>query len=56
MKELMLSEQVWAEIGGTVYPVNVTSSDVSFKTTLNDKLVAYSLEIEQANDLISTMR
>lgn len=56
IKELMLSEQVWAEIDGTIYPVNVTNSNVTYKTSLNDKLVAYTVEIEQANDLISTMR
>lgn len=56
MKELMLSEQVWAHIGATIYPVNVTNTSTSFKTSLNDKLVDYQLEIQQANDLISTMR
>ena len=56
VKELMLSEQVWAHIDGVVYPVNVVSSDISFKTSLNDKLVDYQIEIQEANDLISTMR
>jgi hypothetical protein len=56
IKELMLSEQVWAHIDGTVYPVNVVSTNSTFKTSLNDKLVDYRIEIEQANDLISTMR
>jgi hypothetical protein len=56
IQELMLSEQVWAHIGGVVRPVSVLDSDVTYKTSLNDKLVAYTVEIEQANDLISTMR
>lgn len=56
VQELMLSEQVWAHIDGVVRPVNVTDSNVTYKTSLNDKLVAYTVEIEQANDLISTMR
>jgi hypothetical protein len=56
MKELLLSEQVWAHIDGLVLSVNVVSSDVTYKTSLNNKLVDYSIEIEQANDLISTMR
>lgn len=56
MKELMLSEQVWAHIDGKVLSVNVVSSDVTYRTSLNDKLVDYSIQIEQANDLISTMR
>ena len=56
MKELLLSEQVWAHIDGQVLSVNVVSSDVTYRTSLNDKLVDYSIQIEQANDLISTMR
>lgn len=56
IKELLLSEQVWAHIDGTIYPVNVLSTNSTFKTSLNDKLVDYTIEIEQANDLISTMR
>lgn len=54
--ELMLSEQVWIHTDSTVRPINVTSSDVTYRTSLNDKMVEYSIEVEQANDLISTMR
>ena len=56
IKELMLSEQVWAHIGGEVRPVSVTDSNVTYRTSVNDKLVSYTVTIEQANDLISTMR
>ena len=56
MRELLLSERVWAHIDGDVRPVIVTSSSISYKTALNDQMVDYSVEIEQANDLISTMR
>lgn len=56
IQELMLSEKVWAHIGGLVRPVTVTDTGVTYKTSLNDKLVSYTVNIEQANDLISTMR
>ena len=56
IKELMLSEQVWAHIGGEVRHVSVTDSNVTYRTSVNDKLVSYTVTIEQANDLISTMR
>ena len=56
MKELMLSEQVWLHIDNQVRPVNVKSTEVTYKTSLNDKLVEYSVQVEQANDLISSMR
>ena len=54
--ELMMSEQVWMHVDGTVRPINVASTDVTYRTSLNDKLVEYTIEVEQANDLISTMR
>jgi len=56
VRELMISEQVWLVIDSTVRPVRPTGSSVSFKTSLNDKLVDYTIDFEQANDLISTVR
>lgn len=56
INELLLSEQVWVHIDNNVLPVNVLTSDVTYKTSLNDRLVQYTLEVEQAYDLISTMR
>ena len=56
VNELLLSEQVWMHINNNVIPIHVITSDVSYKTSLNDKLVEYTLEVEQAYDLISTMR
>lgn len=56
MNELLLSEQVWMHINSNVIPVNVITSDVMYRTSLNDKLVQYTIEVEQAYDLISTMR
>ena len=41
---------------GDVKPVNIKTSDVTYRTSLNDKLVEYTIEVEQAYDLISTMR
>jgi hypothetical protein len=56
IEELMLSELVWMQINGDYFPVNVTTSDVQYKNSVNDKLVNYTIEVEQANDLISTVR
>ena len=52
----MLSEKVWIHIDSEVRPVNVTDTGVTYRTSVNDKLVAYTVIVEQANDLISTMR
>lgn len=56
VREMMLSEQVWLVIDGVTRPVYPKSSSVDFKTSINDKLVEYTVQFEQANDLISTMR
>jgi len=56
IRELMLSENVWLVIDGVVRPVTPTSSDVTFRTSLNDKLIEYSVVFEQSNDLISSVR
>lgn len=56
IQELLLSEYVWLVKDSNIHPVNVTSSSVQYKTELNDKLVNYTIEVEQANDLISTIR
>jgi hypothetical protein len=56
VRELMLSEQVWMHIDNTIRPVTATSSELTFRTSLNDKMVQYTVEFEQANDLIATVR
>ena len=47
---LMLSEFVWCND----VPVNVKSSNISYKTTVNDKLISYSIELEVSSDKIRT--
>lgn len=56
VRELMLSENVWLVIDNIVRPVTPTSSDVTFRTSLNDKMIQYTVEFEQSNDLISSAR
>jgi len=55
----MLSEQVWLEkLDGTddVFPVNVTTQSLQYKTSVNDKLVQYTLNFEYAFDKINNVR
>lgn len=59
MQEMMLSEQVWLNIPGNtpqIIPVRLRSSSVSYKTSLNDKLIDYTVEFEESNDLINSIR
>lgn len=56
VNELLLSEQVWMHINSAIVPINIITSDVTYRTSLNDKMVQYTIEVEKAYDLISTMR
>lgn len=56
VKQLLLSEQVWLEIGSDTYPVVVKSSSVTEKTSVNDKMVQYTFEFEYAYDKVQNIR
>lgn len=55
-KELMLSERVWSTIDGIVYPIAINNSQLQYKTSLNDKLINYTIEFEYAYDTINSIR
>ena len=56
IKELMLSENVWAKIGSTVYPMKVVSNSLTKKTKVNDRIVNNTLDIEFAYDVVNNVR
>jgi len=55
-EQLLLSEYVWLEIAGTIIPVRVKSSAITLKTSLNDGLINYTMEFEDAFDYINNIR
>ena len=61
-EELLLSNYVWmtrpstSGAGEEVVPVMVASSDLTYKTSLNEKLVEYTIEFEDAFDYINNVR
>lgn len=62
-EELLLSEYVWIERpkatnpdSDEVVPVRVRKSQLKFKTSLNDMLVEYAFEFEEAFDYIQNLR
>jgi len=55
-KQMQLSEDCWIEINNVVLPVNVSDSSFSYKTSLNDKLINYSIKIDFAFDTINNIR
>ena len=58
IKQLMLSEQVWliASDSDDVYPVIPKTQSATYKTSINDKLVQYTIDFDFANDKINTIR
>ena len=63
-EELLLSEYVWfhkptSGVGVGAYivvPVKVKTSSVAFKTSVNDRLIEYTMEFEEAFDYINNIR
>ena len=56
MRELLQSEKVWIEIDSVVKPVNLSTRNLTFKTSVNDKLVDYKIDVEYAFDGILNVR
>ena len=61
IQELLMSQQIWideniANTQTSVSPVIIKTSDVEFKTSVNNKVVNYTIEFEFANDKIQDIR
>ena len=61
IQELLMSQQIWideniANNQTSVSPVIIKTSDVEFKTSVNNKVVNYTIEFEFANDKIQDIR
>ena len=56
MQELMQSEQIWMELNSVVTPINLDTNSLTFKTSVNDKLVDYTVEVSYSFDAINNIR
>ncbi len=56
IKQIMVSELVWVQIGTVVSPINVVTNSLEKKTKINNKLVNYSLDFEFAYDILNNVR
>lgn len=56
VKQLLLSEQVWLEIGDDTFPVVIKTSSLTEKTSVNDKMIQYTFEFEYAYDKVQNIR
>jgi hypothetical protein len=59
-KQMMLSEKVWItnikEGEEQVLPINVKTSNITYKTSLNDRLVEYTIEFENSYNVLNDIR
>lgn len=55
-KQLFLSEKVWISEDGMAIPVNVSSSNLTLKNRLYDKLINYTIDFDYAFDAINKIR
>lgn len=54
-KQMMLSTDCWIAFEGKIVPVNISDSDISYKTSINDKLIEYSIKCDFAFDTINSI-
>ena len=52
LEEMMVSEKIYLIINDEVYPVLINTNSVEYKTSVNDKLINYTIDFEFAYDLI----
>jgi hypothetical protein len=59
-KQMMLSEKVWItnvkDGVEQVLPINVKTSNITYKTSLNDRLVEYTFDFENSYNVINNIR
>jgi len=55
-RQLSLSEEVWINYEGKTLPISVKSSSLNYKTSVNDKLINYTINVEFSNDKINNIR
>lgn len=52
IEQLLSSEKIWITKDGSVYPVTPITSSLQYKTSVNDKLINYTLDFNYAFDYI----
>ena len=59
-KQMLLSEKVWItniiDTGEQVLPLNIKTSNITYKTSLNDRLIEYTIEFDNSFDTINNIR
>jgi|SaaInlV_120m_DNA_3_1039746.scaffolds.fasta_scaffold04410_4 hypothetical protein len=54
-RQMMLSNDVWISYNNKILPVNISDSSIDYKTSINDKLIEYSIKCDFAFDTINSI-
>ena len=56
-KQMMLSEKVWiTNTANQVLPINIKTSNITYKTSANDKLIEYTIEFDNSYNVLNDIR
>ncbi len=55
-RQLTLSEEVWIKYDGDTLPISVKSSSLNYKTSVDNKLINYTIDVEFSNNKINNIR
>ena len=56
-KQMMLSEKVWiTNTTNQVLPINIKTSNITYKTSANDKLIEYTIEFDNSYNVLNDIR
>ena len=56
LSQLFLSEKVWIEYKGQTLGINIENKQVTYKTSLTDSLINYTIDVSFAFDTINNIR
>jgi hypothetical protein len=56
LQELLISEHAWITEGGQAYPIIPQTGSLSFKTSLNDKLIDYTIDFKYGFNEVNIIR
>ena len=55
-RQLFLSEKVWIDYNGETLGVNIENKQITYKTSLTDSLINYTIDVSFAFDTINNIR
>jgi hypothetical protein len=55
-RQLFLSEKVWIKYLGNTLGVNIENKQITYKTSLTDSLINYTIDVSFAFDTINNIR